>query len=79
MATKTGGRRFLNLARRIERFRARRSELADSLDAIHWLGNTDSHPDTTTYDDVLIVFESLEHILDSLYMKRDVPEHSPAP
>ncbi|MCU1283314.1 MAG: hypothetical protein JWM53_6860 [bacterium] len=68
---KTGGRRFLTLATRVERFRARHKALADSLDAIRWLGNAGSHADTITCDDVLDGFEILEHVLDTLYVKRE--------
>lgn len=68
---KTGGRRFLTLAARIDRYRQKRPDLAEALDAIRWLGNAGSHADRITSDDVLDGFAIIEHVLDALYSHRE--------
>lgn len=63
-------RQFLSLHRRIELFRAKHSEIADSLMAVKWIGNAGSHSDSVTSDDALDGYELMDWVLDSLYARR---------
>ncbi len=65
-----GRRIFLRLSERIERFSEKQPNLAQSLNAIRWLGNAGSHAGHLTQDDVLDGYEILEYVLDQLYVHR---------
>ena len=61
-------RQGYTLHKRIELFKAVKSEHADSLMAIKWIGNSGSHTsDGLTKDDILDSYEILEHVTTRLY------------
>ncbi|HLL06997.1 MAG TPA: DUF4145 domain-containing protein [Myxococcaceae bacterium] len=60
----------LSLHARIEKFRVRAPELAESLMAVKWLGNAGSHVGELKKDDVLDGFELLEHVLAEVFEER---------
>lgn len=56
------------LHKRIERFKIKNPEQAESLMAIKWIGNSGSHTNRSlTKDDILDSFEILEHVTTKLY------------
>ncbi len=59
---------FRPLHKRIERFKIKNPEQAESLMAIKWIGNSGSHTSTSlTKDDILDSFEILEYVTTKLY------------
>lgn len=65
-----GKRKFLSLHARIEKYRAKRSDIADALMAVKWIGNAGSHSSSVTIQDVLDGYELVDWVLDSLYARR---------
>jgi hypothetical protein len=67
---KNGKRQRLSLHARVERLKAKQSDLARSLFALKWLGNAGSHPDRMIMkDDAMDGFEILEHAIHEHYGK----------
>ena len=64
-------RRPLSLHDRIELFRLRFPEIGNSLLAIKWIGNSGSHYDTLTKDDILDAYILLDFSLSKLYDHRE--------
>jgi hypothetical protein len=65
-----GKRNFLTLHSRIEKYRKSRSDIADALMAVKWIGNAGSHSSSVTIEDALDGYELVDWVLDSLYAKR---------
>lgn len=65
--TKKGKFDDLTLHARIERFAKKNAEVGANLLAIKWLGNSGSHSDDLTANDMLDGFELLEHALEEIY------------
>jgi len=64
-------RRILSLHERIELFKLRFPEIGNSLLAIKWIGNSGSHYDTLTQDDVLDAYTLLDFSLSKLYNNQE--------
>jgi Domain of unknown function (DUF4145) len=69
-SAKAGGRKFLTLHARIERYRAKQPSVADKLMAVKWVGNAGSHAGAITTEDALDGYELLDWVLDTLYARR---------
>jgi hypothetical protein len=65
--TKKGKYEDLTLHARIERFAKKQPDVGGNLLAIKWLGNSGSHSDNLTADDMLDAFELLTHALEEIY------------
>lgn len=65
-----GKRRFLSLAKRVDRLPTRYSNLKNELTALRWLGNAGSHTGQITKNDALDGFELLEHVFEELFNPR---------
>jgi hypothetical protein len=69
--TRTKGKRhFLTLHSRIDKYRAKRADIADALMAVKWIGNAGSHSSSVTTEDALDGYELMDRVLDSLYARR---------
>jgi hypothetical protein len=65
-----GKRKGYTLHKRIEIFKVTKTEEADLLMAIKWIGNSGSHTnEELTKDDILDAYEILEHVITKLYEK----------
>lgn len=64
-------RQFLQLSARIEILRSKKHDIAETLDAIRWLGNAASHIEGLAKNDVLDGAEIIKSVLDKLYAKTD--------
>jgi hypothetical protein len=62
-----------NLHQRIELFQKENANIGDKLMAIKWIGNSGSHKDKPTREDLLDGFDILDYCLEKLY-KRDERE-----
>ncbi|MBK6965344.1 MAG: DUF4145 domain-containing protein [Bacteroidales bacterium] len=60
-------RRYISLHRRIELFKLRFPEVGESLSAIKWIGNSGSHHDKLTKDDILDAYTLLDFGIRKLY------------
>ena len=68
---KDGRQYYLPLHARLSLLPEKFSELRDMLSAIKWIGNAGSHANNDVgMDDVLDIYELLEHGLQELYAKR---------
>jgi len=63
-------REKITLHHRIEAFKAKNSDLAESLLAIKWLGNSGSHDSNISLKDIFDAFDILEHTINELYESR---------
>lgn len=61
--------RRLFLTERIERFKEKRADLVEHLNAIRWIGNEGTHSDVLSHEDILDAMEILESVLDQLYAR----------
>jgi hypothetical protein len=66
--TKNDKGEFVTLGRRIELFKAIDEENAHRLNALRWIGNFGSHPETLTKDDVFDAYDILEIVLEDRYV-----------
>lgn len=63
-------RKMLSLHQRIELFAEKKSQLAEKLMAIKWIGNAGSHADVVEVGDLLDAYDILCFVLDELYVDR---------
>lgn len=62
-------RRFrLSLHRRIELFKKNHQDMGKAMLAVKWVGNEGSHPGNLDRDDLLDVFQLIEHLLHRLFV-----------
>ncbi len=59
---------FVSLGARIDLFRDLSPDNADRSDALRWIGNFGSHPETLTKDDLFDAYDILEVLLEDLYV-----------
>lgn len=69
-STKSGKRRVLSLHERIELFKAKDAQLAETMLAVKWLGNAGSHTSSLNTNDVLDAFELLDHVIEELFVEK---------
>lgn len=67
--TKKGSRDRLSLHQRIINLSKKDKDLSDSLLAVKWLGNSGSHADELSDDDLYDALDILETILDDVFVK----------
>lgn len=65
-----GKNRRLSLHERIELFKEKDAELADTMLAIKWLGNAGSHASDLNEKDILDAFELMEHVIEKLFVEK---------
>jgi hypothetical protein len=63
----TAARKPITLHSRIEKLKVKQPDLAESLMALKWLGNSGSHPGVVTREDAFDGFDLLEHVLVERY------------
>lgn len=61
----------LSLHKRLEKFQEKKSEIADFLLSIKWIGNEGSHNNSLTNNQVINAFDLLDHALKKIYIKED--------
>ena len=65
---KSRKKKLLNLHERIEKYgESRTDKVCDNLTALKWIGNSGSHDDKLSVDDILNAFEILESALSDVY------------
>lgn len=67
-STRSGKRRVLSLHERIELFKSKNSQLAETMLAVKWLGNAGSHTGSLNSNNVLDAFELLDHVIEELFV-----------
>ncbi|MEQ8415656.1 MAG: DUF4145 domain-containing protein [Imperialibacter sp.] len=68
----SGKRTKLDLHRRILDYKSKKPEVADHMLAIKWIGNSGSHYDNLTKDDVLDAYILLNHSLDRIFINHEM-------
>lgn len=59
---------FVSLGNRINSYRDLSPDNADRVNALRWIGNFGSHPETLTKDDLFDAYDILEVLLEDLYV-----------
>jgi hypothetical protein len=70
--TSQGRRRWLSLHERVERLPESQRENRTLLMAVKWIGNSGSHGDSVTCDDLLDGYQLLDHVFNDLFRKPGV-------
>ncbi|WP_200278896.1 DUF4145 domain-containing protein [Rhabdochromatium marinum] len=68
--TTSGKRKALSLHRRIELFKAKDAQLAETMLAVKWLGNAGSHTSSLNAHNVLDAFELLDHVIENMFVEK---------
>ncbi len=71
ISSKGSNGNFISLANRLQTFATLKPEVQTYLDAIRWIGNTASHDDILTKEDLLDAYELIEHSLEVIYKEKE--------